>query len=50
MLGSILNVVLLIGIMRYTSGGRLVHALFVDVITEICLCVVFSGNHCVILE
>ena len=50
MLASILNVVLLIGIMEYTSGGRLAHALFIDGITEMCLCVVFEANHCVILE
>ena len=49
-LGSILNVVLFIGIIGYTSGGRLVHALFVDGITEMCLRVDFEANHCVILE
>ena len=50
MLGSTLNVVLLIGIMGYASGSRLVHALFVDGMTEMCLYVVFEINHCVILE
>ena len=49
MLGSTLNVVLLIGIIGYASGGKLVHALFLDGMTEMCLCIVFEANHYVIL-
>ena len=47
-LGSTLNVVLLIGRMRYASEERLGHTLFVDGMIEMCLCVVFEANHCVI--
>ena len=49
-LGSTLNVVLLIWRVGYASGGRLRHALFVDGMIEMCLCVVFEANHCVIFE
>ena len=49
-LGSILNIVWLIGVIGYISGGRLVHLLFVDGITEMYLRVGFKANHCVMLE
>ena len=49
-LGSTLTVVLLIRRMEYASGERLRHALFVDGMIEMCVCVVFEANHCVIFE
>ena len=50
MLVSILNVAWLIGVMGYTSGGRLVHLLFADEITEMYLRVGLEVNHCAMLE